>query len=1068
MEKEIKLKVTGAYKENLNRFYTVKYAGEEHLVPMLKFQEGLDFRKIEIDCIIHTDDRGIVNIVQDYATIISQLYEVGKQYQFFFKENLGSYSKVLDVNKIAFRLENVDSKTFYIGEPLIAKVISISGTKVGLEYVPQIEQIEDKPFLSPELLSNKSELEPSDKEYFLNLINKCPYYEKAKTLIGMRDDNWVMEFLNHTDELLLKNRDNILKERPLIKIFGRICIYMVEESPMLKNRNHDEREKIVLMLSIMAQHAEDYVSAYNIISANDSKRYVTKLLDNLSESGNLYKPESKFRIMMCIFNLDEAIMSEMMDRIFEIILNGEKSNWEAEPFRTAFVNLLELFIKEYRVKATKSSGVNLLHKMIKAIAIQQLLTKNEDDIDRRLNRATFFRLLSYVQRFSSREMLDIAFYSLFTPYDEKLAYEWDDISNIDNLYYKIAYSPNLKVNKAMSTAVYQGKHVELIVNTSSINIRPNVGAQEKVNGFNSLIDWEGFELYTSEPIKTKIKEKGNFGETVRFWKRFRDDALFIPKVKQRIQKLEPSVNDNVTIQIIDDDPTTGDLFCIIKDEAFKGQGWLPVNQVTKFLTKKDCGIELFQSTDGKPLLYNATVIGAANQDDENNLEFSLLDEVTYYTIESYPAGSEITVGIRGKDRNDPDALIGISTDGLSCRIHFNRCMDAPRLMVKCRVREISSTKQIECDYLCMVPEEFCDTKSAVRKLMLNIGFSNLEYDQEKEIEQLDTISEDQMDEIIGITDRLAVIQENRAMAYSILSLNQILCRMADRLDEAEYYDLRKQILIAFDSYEKNGFIPDEIFSIFKDKGDKIIESDYQINEALNKFLILDTLNKKTDTEILLDIRAKSSNPSIKDAADLAISILLTNRFDIQKLHRSLTERINSILGVKIQKSKLRDFGIETQEIEYKSSIVYPAGNKMQPAPHLQGAVIMQTICGFLNSDKGGTLFLGINKNGAACGIEEDLRYLNLDQDGFGRYVHRMINNDLGQLANQCCLECDWMEDGGYYIYVMKIKPAPDLIDFHGQYWIRQDTEKRPLKTEFIEGYRNMHKNAYHQYQNKQK
>ncbi|MCF0187109.1 MAG: ATP-binding protein [Bacteroidaceae bacterium] len=302
------------------------------------------------------------------------------------------------------------------------------------------------------------------------------------------------------------------------------------------------------------------------------------------------------------------------------------------------------------------------------------------------------------------------------------------------------------------------------------------------------------------------------------------------------------------------------------------------------------------------------------------------------------------------------------------------------------------------------------------------------------------------------------------MSYSYLAVAYILSKIICDSANIEYYDKRKKIIVATEEYERNGYVDDQKLSKLLDSiGNDLIQSDYQINEAVTKFRILQSLKHKENVHTLFNISTSAKNTSVRNAADLAISLLLTDRFEIPNISRLLRDRIYQEIGVKIKDSKLRDFGIETQTQEFKSSMVYPPNNGMRPNKTLQGSNIMKVICSFLNSDEGGTLYFGVNKTGASCGIENDLKYLETDEDGYGRYIHNLINRELGTIANQCCTKCTWEEDAGYKIYVMEIVPAPELIRYKGDIWIRQDTEKRILPAANVEKYEQMHKVAYEKY-----
>ena len=69
-----------------------------------------------------------------------------------------------------------------------------------------------------------------------------------------------------------------------------------------------------------------------------------------------------------------------------------------------------------------------------------------------------------------------------------------------------------------------------------------------------------------------------------------------------------------------------------------------------------------------------------------------------------------------------------------------------------------------------------------------------------------------------------------------------------------------------------------------------------------------------------------------------------------------------------------EFGVEDDTLEFKSTIVYPAS---APGADIdtQIQVIVKTVAGFMNA-KGGTLFIGVDDNGKAVGIEDEYKLLN--------------------------------------------------------------------------------------------
>lgn len=89
-------------------------------------------------------------------------------------------------------------------------------------------------------------------------------------------------------------------------------------------------------------------------------------------------------------------------------------------------------------------------------------------------------------------------------------------------------------------------------------------------------------------------------------------------------------------------------------------------------------------------------------------------------------------------------------------------------------------------------------------------------------------------------------------------------------------------------------------------------------------------------------------------------------------------------------------GIESGTQEFKTSIVYPSGNNMQPDEFAQNINVMKGICAFLNSTVGGTLYLGVNDQGYVTGIAGDMKYLGHHSiDSYMRYVQDIAKKYLG-------------------------------------------------------------------------
>ncbi|MCG4740767.1 ATP-binding protein, partial [Bacteroides intestinalis] len=90
-------------------------------------------------------------------------------------------------------------------------------------------------------------------------------------------------------------------------------------------------------------------------------------------------------------------------------------------------------------------------------------------------------------------------------------------------------------------------------------------------------------------------------------------------------------------------------------------------------------------------------------------------------------------------------------------------------------------------------------------------------------------------------------------------------------------------------------------------------------------------------------------------------------------------------------------GRENDKVEFKSSVVYPAGRTV-PDMKRQSEIILHTIAGFLNA-AGGTLYIGVSDAGAIIGLKEDYTYMVCDSDAYERFIRQRIIATMGKDIN---------------------------------------------------------------------
>ncbi len=119
------------------------------------------------------------------------------------------------------------------------------------------------------------------------------------------------------------------------------------------------------------------------------------------------------------------------------------------------------------------------------------------------------------------------------------------------------------------------------------------------------------------------------------------------------------------------------------------------------------------------------------------------------------------------------------------------------------------------------------------------------------------------------------------------------------------------------------------------------------------------------------------------------------------------ERVEPVALLDSDPRQESDFGPENEFVEYKSTLVFPAG-ATDPDIDKQMIIICKTLAGFMNQE-GGELFIGINDSRMVCGIEHDFQYLNSSSsdhytysenvDGYENKIRSNVIKLLGNTAN---------------------------------------------------------------------
>ncbi len=250
-----------------------------------------------------------------------------------------------------------------------------------------------------------------------------------------------------------------------------------------------------------------------------------------------------------------------------------------------------------------------------------------------------------------------------------------------------------------------------------------------------------------------------------------------------------------------------------------------------------------------------------------------------------------------------------------------------------------------------------------------------------------TIADEEMEEIPPSTIRHCIsalyhdakhAQETR-QRHLKLSLANTLCTLIADASNAEFLRFELKYLTALVEFAHG--------SKFKTDFSVTAAEDFaDIAEVKEKLLIINTLHNYD-----FELQKMQKLPEQKYAKESCIS-------NIQKLVEA-SHTLNGVIPLReidaikqaITKNLFVDdeyesiideeseYGEEDDTKEFKSSVVFDPSRTDMPNLKRQMKNILNAVCGFLNSEKGGDLYIGVNDAGEAVGVGDDLKQLYKDK-----------------------------------------------------------------------------------------
>lgn len=1054
-----------------------------------KFQQDMrvpDF----IDCYVKSLTP--LSLGQDISVYLNEFYEEGKEYDFVIKSVKNDPETVYELQdkySFCFKLFNAP-EALAKGSKIKCKILKIKGINVSLKYVGTLATKYPLEFFDFSQWLNLLGYY-KQQDLFLHLLESYPEFSSALTKYDNDDPAWILEVLQtvsqYITDWLIDCKDNrVLLARTVrrMKLAEKLALFILEESDYLRNCNAEQRSILQSRLSNYVEVFSQYGQAADMILNKTYMEFIDKILNRLKEAGYLYRPSRQFRIMMTILKLRPEMINSRMGELFEALHNWEESNWKSEPFRSALVQQLQIFIEG------NSRQINLLPahdasednkaiiRIIVAIAVQSLLATDTDPVDLSINRAMFYRYISYLNTENIIDLLNKGTKCILGT-DRPCEFTWSDTEHPTLLILKSSHPSKDTSGDAALVKTYSTSKAIVQLHSNSLHIIAKNANPDTTVIPNNLFDFLNPKISIDEDIKIKGVKKSNdlnsYGELwddIK-WSIFGHDQT----TGERIEKTRPYGGEEVKI-IIDDFRITAtgnerqrlQFHCTIQDDLYYGDGWMPCDSYHMFgwLSYRDIpgnydgSLKFAQDEDGNPLLFEALVTKRNNE-----LEFSIKNQIEDYLLENLWAGQESVAIVTHFDRLN-NAWLCLSELGCTFKVTHDEstAMLSEGNLVRVKYLEPDRSPSLIQFFIGELSDNqedlplFLKKSECLENLMKGFGEINpASFPENSEVVEVEEVmSREELLEIIYMLQRCAYSESEYIKAFNYLGLATILCKLAEENTLHSELTTHMELLKLLQDFGKNQKVNREWLETCEMK----VKKTPMLERIFTRLKIVADLDINEKAEWLWKLRKNPRNDTERHLASLVLSYNMLPK-DMEKFRKDVLKEISTVLNVNSTTPTSKYYGDESQTVEFKSSLVYSTHGGSHPDPREQLFEISHIICGFMNA-RGGTLYIGVNDSGYENGLDDDIAYRL--SHGHKATIDGMIVDLQNYLdRNMPTHSKDHWEimsdpESKKGVIIVKVAPVETPVELEGIIYVRSSSTTKPRldkeRDEFI-------KNRSHNY-----
>lgn len=1075
-----------------NQSYIVILEDREYPVPEFEFQMGQP-QPESLNCLIEKDDaQQVVCVKQDVTSLLQTFYHVGQSYLFRVVNPRpvdGDHYELEDERGLKFNLyQSIPTEVQY-GQNVRCQVREISSGRLSLDFQNVVDKTASLERLRLELEGKAASI-GSESSRLVDLL----FMQKSESVFDREIDRWLVRCVegDFTDETHAE------AARQCIRRVDELCLYVLEDSPMLRSLKPEELQTMQQRLGKVAALASTMERAISITLAGEAQNQVEQTLQKLQASGFLFDAERRLQLTDYLLTIDGNLFATSIASVFDVLTKRENDNLRVQsPFPCAFMRMLEHYICLSRELIDSVNTIedseetqNRMANVIKALAIQQLLANGHADVPFPLvlNRSLLYRYLSFLPGVHVQTMLEKAYHCLITEECGQLEFSWDALSSDLLIAMKVNSQGPIQA-APMAPCTFSTNQVSLQLGENVV-LQPSrsSGKLKSVLPQPDFLQWHHMDVQLDSPIHIQqMQDKESLRPYETMWKNIErhlfilTDTAAIVRARNLLttsRKRLPEEGSIVTIRVTHPlDLASTRFHCVVVDrnqEGYEGEGEIDARSIVNYKWLPD--IRVFQSKEGWPLLLDVEVTHV--DEDTGYMKFDLKAPINTAILDDYNDDS----------RDDSEKLLNYTDDYLCVVTNYSEQRDsyatvasnglaftfqrpegepvlANSTYVKLHLlnRTRMGNGMHEAEFVSVVTDRHFLTQNAINELLLWYSCEEVwnpsEEDAHEEVPpMMSTASEEHMlaassvAEFMRIVDRLAVVTSDYKQAYNYLGFLRLVALALNDQQQADYYSKRMKFILTLKYFETNGTLDEPELQEQEFMSEDVVRHYQGLHMQYLQLRCVSYMRKPQHNAELWNLVQQSSTSELGRLASLVLAYNLLGEFRQQQGQILVHKEINRLLGIKERESELRNFGDEDFHTEFKTSLVFPPDNNMRLDYKRQSENILHVVCGFLNAE-GGNLYLGVNNEGMGTGLLNDAVSKEFNtgknfRDEFDRRVTDLIRLRIGT-EEVMRTRGEWVEANGRDVYCLHINPFSRVARIEGRCWRRVGTESVELKGETL-------------------